>query len=58
MVALLRNMNEEIGIVLLIGLLEVSIGLDLLEAAIFQEASHIGLAEREHVEMKLGAVGK
>ena len=51
-------MNEEIRVVLLIGFLEVSISLDLLEAALFQEVPHIGLAEWEHVEMELGAVGE
>ena len=49
-------MNEEIRVVLLVGFLEIPVGLDLLEAAFFQQAPKIGLAQRKHVEMEHGPV--
>jgi hypothetical protein len=53
---LLGDVDEEVRIGFLVGLLEVAVRLDGCEAGLADQLPRVVLAKREHVESELGAV--
>src|SRR3546814_4427201 len=55
-ILLLREVDQEVRLVFLVGFLEIAIGVQALEAGLGQELAHVLLAQRKHVELVLGPV--
>src|SRR6476620_8616774 len=54
----LRNVDEEVHLTVVVGLLEVAVRADTLEARLPNEAADIAFPQREHVQRVVAAVGE